>query len=486
MFSAYLQGNRRAVLIRAACTVAVISVVDWRVEGNISLGFLYLFPMLLIGSVLSRAQIAVAAAVCMVLAEWFDPFPWTPDAGIPRDIMMLSAFLGMGLFVYESTRNRQRALEHLHQIEAESQARLDAEEQIKVLIESSPAAIFMLDSGGNVLVANEAAHRLLGFEPERLRGNSIHPYLPALAQVPPFDDSAPVFRTVMQCRGRRLDEEVFPADVWFSTYRTRAGSRLAALVIDTSDDLRDREESSLQQLMTGSRLLVGAVSHEIRNICGAIAVVHANLGRNRDLARLEDFQALGTLVEGLGKIASTELRQNTGATSDEAGGVDLYGLMEELRIVIEPPLRNSGIALKWKIAAVLPPVFADRQSLLQVFLNLSKNSERALQGSIGPELEISAISENGRVIVRFRDNGPGVPNPEQLFQPFQRGAESTGLGLYLSRAFLRSFKGELRHEPQSSGCCFALDLTLAFEGSDDPVDHAENSHTAVGRSPALP
>src|SRR5579862_1334750 len=200
MFSFFLQGTRRAVLHRAICTVAVISTVDWRVESNVSLGFLYVFPMLLVGSVLSRAQIALSAAVCMLLAEWFDPFPWTPGAGLPRDIMMFSAFLGMGLFVYESTRNRQRALEHLHEIEAESQARLEAEEQIKVLIESSPAAIFMLDASGNVLIANEAAHRLLGFQSNELQGASAYPFLPALRKVPPLDDSAPLFRTVMQCR----------------------------------------------------------------------------------------------------------------------------------------------------------------------------------------------------------------------------------------------------------------------------------------------
>jgi two-component system sensor kinase FixL len=108
-------------------------------------------------------------------------------------------------------------------------------------------------------------------------------------------------------------------------------------------------------------------------------------------------------------------------------------------------------------------------------MNLAKNSERALQGLGAPELEIAAGFDSGRVVVRFRDNGPGIGNPEQLFQPFQRGAESTGLGLYLSRAFLRSFKGELRHEPQSSGCCFAIELTPAIEADDEPSEQAENS-----------
>ena len=47
---------------------------------------------------------------------------------------------------------------------------------------------------------------------------------------------------------------------------------------------------------------------------------------------------------------------------------------------------------------------------------------------------------------------------ENLFRPFQRGAESTGLGLYMSRAIMRSFGGELLYEPRERGCCFAIVL----------------------------
>ena len=61
-------------------------------------------------------------------------------------------------------------------------------------------------------------------------------------------------------------------------------------------------------------------------------------------------------------------------------------------------------------------------------------------------------------MVRVRDTGHGISNPERLFQPFQEGAEATGLGLYLSRALVRTFNGDLRYEPGPPGCCFALDL----------------------------
>ena len=106
-------------------------------------------------------------------------------------------------------------------------------------------------------MANQAAHRLLGFEAETLPGESIKDFLPPLAAVPPADESTPSFRTAMQCSGRRRDGDVFLADVWFSTYKTSAGPRLAAMLVDSSEDLRDKEESSLHHLMVASRLAVG-------------------------------------------------------------------------------------------------------------------------------------------------------------------------------------------------------------------------------------
>ena len=69
-----------------------------------------------------------------------------------------------------------------------------------------------------------------------------------------------------------------------------------------------------------------------------------------------------------------------------------------------------------------------------------------------------------RVIVRFSDSGPGVLCPEAVFQPFQPGAQGTGLGLYISRALIRSYGGELRLEAENSGACFAVELHVLAEG----------------------
>src|SRR5580693_5635204 len=183
MLTFLLRGTRTAVLSRAALMIAAIAVVDWRIEGNIPLGFLYLFPMLLVGSAMTRWQIAAAAAACTFLTELFDDFDWYLPTGIPRDILIFAAFFCMGLFVYEVIHSRRTALLHTLEIEREVQARSEAEEQLKVLVESSPAAVFTTNSEGIVLLANEAAHRLFVIPPGKLPGRSIHEFLPSLANV---------------------------------------------------------------------------------------------------------------------------------------------------------------------------------------------------------------------------------------------------------------------------------------------------------------
>ena len=182
-----------------------------------------------------------------------------------------------------------------------------------------------------MLLANDAADRLFGLEPGKLPGRSIREFLPSLINVPALDSSRQAFRTAMQCRGRKADGEVFQADVWFSTYRTSAGPRLAAMVLDTSEDLRIHEESSFHQMLASSRIMMAAVSHEIRNVCGAIALVHENLLRSRKLTENKDFETLGTLIQALERIAAMDLRQS----ASQAARVEVPSLLDELRIVIE-------------------------------------------------------------------------------------------------------------------------------------------------------
>jgi signal transduction histidine kinase len=56
-----------------------------------------------------------------------------------------------------------------------------------------------------------------------------------------------------------------------------------------------------------------------------------------------------------------------------------------------------------------------------------------------------------------------VAYPDQLFHPFQQGAKVTGLGLFLSRAFMRACRGELRYSPLQNGACFIVEMPTVEE-----------------------
>jgi C4-dicarboxylate-specific signal transduction histidine kinase len=137
---------------------------------------------------------------------------------------------------------------------------------------------------------------------------------------------------------------------------------------------------------------------------------------------------------------------------------NLATVLDETRIVIEPALREADVILDWQMEGPLPVVQGDHHSLLQAFLNLVRNSQQAMEGRPRRRLRVQAKVENDLVAVRFYDSGPGVARPEELFRPFQPAASHTGLGLYITRAILRSHGGGLRYEPQDEGSCFTVEL----------------------------
>jgi PAS domain S-box-containing protein len=480
MIHRILQWRPQTVFLLAALLIAAIAVTDWKIVFEATLGFLYMFPLVLLGTVCTWWQLGLLAAFCTFLSEWLDSFP--VDMQIPRNILIFTTLLTAALLSRAVTKAYRREVESVAQAAREMLARRSAEEQLEFLIQSSAAAVLTMTAEGEILLANPAAHRLFGLPEGALAGRRIVRYVPALASVPSITETDKIYRTQMQTRGQRENGEVFLADVFFSTYNTPAGPRLAALMVDGSEILREREEASLQQLLAGSRILVAAVSHEVRNICGAIGVMHENLARQGVLRENQDFEALGSLVETLAKIASMELKQSTHGSESGAGTVDLHDVLTDLRIVLEPTCEEFGIELRWDLPKDLPLVQADRHSLLQVLLNLTKNSQRALESVSEKIISVSVTTQADGVRVLVSDTGPGIPSGHKLFQPLQKGADATGLGLYLSRAFMRSFRGDLRHDATRPGASFVIDLAsaadpLELRAEPDPLPY--DSHTTV-------
>ncbi len=209
--------NRTPVLAASAAILAIVAVVDWWIKPYISLGFLYLFPIMLAAGFLPRWAVAGLGVVCAVLAEVFSPL----ETSYIRLAFETLALAGCGLFVAELVRNRRMNLE--------------AQDRLRALVETSPAAIVTVDQRGFIELANRAALELMAPRDGQLAGNPIAAFLPDLHHALRWEE-APQFRASMQCRGHRGNGEVFMADVWFSTYKEGGNPKLAAIIGDVSEE----------------------------------------------------------------------------------------------------------------------------------------------------------------------------------------------------------------------------------------------------------
>jgi two-component system, LuxR family, sensor kinase FixL len=211
--------NRSAVLLTSLAIVIAIAILDWWTKPYVSLGFLYLFPIMLAAGFIPRWAIVFLGIACALLSERFsnlDP----ADAPLRTGFEAL-ALVGSGLFISEVLRNRQ--------------LRLASQERLRVLVETSPAAIVTVDDHGFIELANQAAAELLSPRDGQLIGQPIAAYLPELHHALRWEEG-PQFRASMQCRGHRGNGGSFLADVWFSSYKEGSTPKLAAIIADVTEE----------------------------------------------------------------------------------------------------------------------------------------------------------------------------------------------------------------------------------------------------------
>jgi len=219
--------NRKTILVISAAAVLAIAAVDWWTKPYFSLGFLYLFPIMLAAGFLPRWAIIILGIGCALLSERFSNLD--PSDSTVRLIFETLALCGCGLFTSEVLRNRRLSL--------------SSQERLRVLVETSPAAIVTIDDRGFIELANRAAIELMAPREGHLLGYPIAAFLPELHHALRWEDR-PQFRTSMQCRGHRGNGETFLADVWFSTYKDGSTPRLAAIIADVSEEQAAAPSSS--------------------------------------------------------------------------------------------------------------------------------------------------------------------------------------------------------------------------------------------------
>lgn len=261
----------------------------------------------------------------------------------------------------------------------------------------------------------------------------------------------------------------------------RESADLRALNLRLTREIAERErmqkelrvaEQTVQQSSKLAALgeMSAGVSHELNQPLAAMKTYLAGarllLQRGRAEEALSSFQRIDDLIERMGAI-TRQLKSYARKGGEAVEPVDLRAAVSSALTMMEPQLRSRTIRVARNLPRDPVMVMADRIRLEQVIINLLRNAVDAVRDRRDARIEIT-VETGAHAYVLVRDNGPGISDLENLFEPFwttKKPGEGTGLGLAISSSIMADFGGRLTaHNEDQGGAVFAVELPLHKPG----------------------
>jgi signal transduction histidine kinase len=220
---------------------------------------------------------------------------------------------------------------------------------------------------------------------------------------------------------------------------------LEARIEERTRELQEAQAHVLhQEKMAAFGLLAAGIAHEVGNPLTSISTIVQMLEKRG----LDDYtRERMALVGGqLQRIQGTlrELIEFSRPASTERTRCALAEIVEEALHIAKYYKGMKSRAIASEIPADLPELFAVRDQLVQVFLNLILNAIDATE-KYG-RIDIQAVRDGDRLVTTVRDDGAGIPPGQvpKLFQPyFTTKKHGTGLGLFVTRQLVEEHGGEV-------------------------------------------
>ena len=239
----------------------------------------------------------------------------------------------------------------------------------------------------------------------------------------------------------------------------------AALKRAQADLVQAGKLSALGQMSAG-------ISHELNQPLMAIQQYAENAGafldRDQPETARSNLNRIADMARRMARIIKN-LRAFARNESEPMGKVDIVAVINSAVELTEARLRGSNVALDWT-----PPdgpvwVWGGEVRLGQVFVNLISNAADAMEGAETRALSIT-LDTSDRPRVTVRDSGPGIADPERIFDPFYStkqvgGPDGMGLGLSISYGLVQSFGGTIKGvNAPDGGAVFTVELDHWQEG----------------------
>jgi signal transduction histidine kinase/uncharacterized membrane protein HdeD (DUF308 family) len=230
----------------------------------------------------------------------------------------------------------------------------------------------------------------------------------------------------------------------------------------------DSQKQLQSQLVQKEKLaslgnLIAGAAQEINHPITAIMTYSEELWTNE---RLSDEQ--NTLLRKIVNQArrTSDLVANLLSFAQQAPGektlVDVAVLLTRASQMLESRRPPGKIQVRLSIAPDFPRITANANQLFQVFVEVIENAMDAVEEAGGGSLDITAASQGAEVLLQFSDSGPGIRDPQRVFDPFYTTkpvGKGTGLGLSAVYGVIQDHSGQItcRNKPEG-GAEFAIRL----------------------------
>ncbi|PYX82168.1 MAG: hypothetical protein DMG70_16095 [Acidobacteria bacterium] len=344
------------------------------------------------------------------------------------------------------------------------------------ILNNTQSLILVADTAGLISYANRRWYEAGGYQREQLLGR------PLMELIAPTRRSAMQEALAATLCGQQVDNLELPVmradgrtgqfSVNLSPMRDDQGhvSSIVVVMTDITDASMLHAKLMHTEKMAAVGQLVSGVAHEVNNPLTAILGFADLLMENPELpdaARrdlrviLQEAQRTKQIVQNLLSFARQMPPQRQ--------AVQLNSILSRTIKLRAYDFSSHGVEVVEKYLSDLPDVIGDSHQLQQVFLNIINNAYDAVsETERPPRIEIETSTAGGFAEVSFRDNGPGIAQPDRIFDPFfttKEVGKGTGLGLSICYGIVREHGGEIfcHNHQDGPGATFIVRLPAVSE-----------------------
>ena len=324
-------------------------------------------------------------------------------------------------------------------------------DMLQSVFEGISNALLLIDEDCNIIITNRAGQDFLGPGSKKDQEAALQTFL--CTNISKREECS--ILNHVASTGHPVSEEMhthdnryFEIDLYPLTRRDQARLQIVLYARNITMEKQMEERMHQAEHLGAIGKLAAGVAHEINNPLGVIQC-YTDLIRDAvtDSEIVSDIDIVAKHTKAAQKVVQ-DLLALSRPKKPVAGSCNLNQVVNQAVSVFKAQAVSKKIDIATNLSEEIPPVACDGAVLEQILTNLWLNAVDALQES-GDIITIETeTAENNQVVLRFTDNGPGIPETIQhrIFEPFYTTKEvgkGTGLGLSIVYGFVRELNGRI-------------------------------------------